>query len=97
MNPSLRSLLIAFTFSLVATLLMIVPIINIPFTLLAAPVYMLLPAFSKTGKHVEWWFLGVVIKSIEAYLVHFIYFWLIAYLPTLLFRKKSKTANTEPK
>lgn len=60
--------------------LLYVPIANIPFILVASPLFSRCSRFARSGPDVEWYFFGPLLKSPKAFLVFFAYFAGIAYV-----------------
>lgn len=75
---------ISLVFAFLSTLLLQMPIINIPFVIVSLPVFELLPEFNNTGKHVDWNFFGPTLSSLYSWVVFFIYYWLLG-LPLYIF------------
>lgn len=90
-EPNRKRILYSTVFSVVMVGAMHILLFNIPFILLALPLFYLVPEFGKTGKHVEWWFFGPMLKSPTAFVSFLAYYFIIVYLA--LYRVGRKTIN----
>lgn len=78
--PTRKRVLFSFLVGAVAVAGINIPIVSIPIIFATYPLFKLFPVFAQTGPHVEWWFLGLYLTSITAYISFFIYYYAIAYL-----------------
>ena len=61
----------------VPALFLLLPLIPI---ILALPLFYFVPEFAQTGAHVEVWFAGVILKSPQAFVSVFAYYFVVVYL-----------------
>jgi hypothetical protein len=88
-KPNTKRLLYSVIFSALMVGLLQIPHLNIPAIflvltafpiLLAIPLLFLVSPFLQIGKHIEFWFLGFVLKSPVAFVSFFVYYFLVAYV-----------------
>jgi len=66
-------------------IMLVLPLIPL---VIAIPLIVLVPEFTQTGSHVEYWFFGLMLKSPIAYATFFIYYFIIAYMILFKIGKK---------
>jgi hypothetical protein len=73
-------LLAAIPLGIFSALLTKVPVAGLGLGILAIPLYFVYPEFSKNGADVDWWFLGMIIKSDKAWVAFSIYYGILWFL-----------------
>lgn len=73
-----------------------VPFLGLLLTILAWPLIANVWSFYQTGPDVEYWFLGLLLKSPKAYICFFLYYAAVAYLPLFFLNLRSKKVSEQP-